>query len=154
MCVLSEDVFEQSIFRDTNDLILVPESKHEEWSRLLLPQYQYAIFDILFERIELHDNFPGNLSIMSMCRRIYRVVNQHEEAAAKEYLALVQKNLTRVIRNHLEIDDITDLRDRGRLLIKLIYFGAINEAYELALLKEVGEADLQRFAPVLETLVV
>ena len=154
MCVLSEDVFEQSIFRDTNDLILVPESKHEEWSRLLLPQYQYAIFDILFERIELHDSFPGNLSIMSMCRRIYRVVNQHEEAVAKEYLALVHRNLTRVIRNHLEIDDITDLRDRGRLLIKLIYFGAINEAYELALIKEVGEADLQRFAPILETLVV
>ena len=154
MCVLSEDVFEQSIFRDTNDLILVPESKHEEWSRLLLPRYQYAVFDILFERIELHDSFPGNLSIMSMCRRIYRVVNQHEEAAAREYLALVHRNLTRVIRNHSEIDDITDLRDRGRLLIKLIYFGAINEAYELALLKEVGEADLQRFAPILETLVV
>lgn len=154
MCVLSEDVFEQSIFRDTNDLILVPESKHEEWARILLPQYQYAVFDILFERIELHDSFPGNLSIMSMCRRIYRVVNQHDKAAAKEYLALVHKNLTRVIQNHSEIDGITDLRDRGRILIKLIYFGVIDEAYELAVLKEAGEAELKRFAPTIEALAV
>ena len=112
------------------------------------------LFDILLRELSCMIILPGNLSIMSMCRRIYRVVNQHEEAAAKEYVALVHKNLTRVIRNHSEIDGITDLRARGRLLIKLIYFGAINEAYELALIKEVGEADLQRFAPILETLVV
>ena len=89
---------------------------------------------------------------MSMCRRIYRVVNQHGEAAAKEYLGLVHRNLSRVIQNHSEIDDITDLRDRGRLLIKLIYFGVIDQAYELAVLKEAGEADLQRFAPTIKAL--
>ena len=69
---------------DTNDLILVPESKHEEWSRLLLPQYQYAIFDILFQ-LELSCMIIF-LGICRSCRcaeETYRVVNQHEEALRK-----------------------------------------------------------------------
>ena len=49
ICMLSPDVFDASALEDTFDMILVPEERHENWSKYLCPQYQYKIYDKLFE---------------------------------------------------------------------------------------------------------
>ena len=51
ICVLDPEIFEEFIFEDMNDLILVPKSKLTHWTTALLPKYQYAVFEKLFERI-------------------------------------------------------------------------------------------------------
>ena len=132
-----------------NDLILVPKCKLEEWTTKRLPKYQYAVFEKLMERIELHDKFPGNLSVMSMCKRIYREVNQRPRSEAIDFLKLVNRNLVRIIKDTSEIDENSDLKKRGALVLKLIYAGLFDQAYELASKKNVQEAELNKFLTLL-----
>ena len=149
ICVLDAEVFEESIFEDMNDLILVPKCKLEEWTTRRLPKYQYAVFEKLMERIELHDKFPGNLSVMSMCKRIYREVNQRPRSEAIDFLKLVNRNLVRIIKDTSEIDENSDLKKRGALVLKLIYAGLFDQAYELASKKNVKEPELEKFLMLL-----
>lgn len=149
ICVSEIDVFEESIFEDMNDLILVPKCKLEEWTTKRLPKYQYAVFEKLLERIELHDKFPGNLSIMSMCKRIYREVNQKPKNEAIDFLELVHRNLIRIIKHTSEIDENEDLKQRGATVLKLIYVGLFDEAYDLASMKSVKGSELEKFSSLL-----
>jgi hypothetical protein len=146
ICISEIDVFDESVFEDMNDLILVPRSKLEEWTTKRLPKYQYAVFEKLLERIELHDKFPGNLSIMSMCKRIYREVNQKSREEAIDFLKLVHHNLVRIIKHASEIDENEDLKQRGATVLKLIYVGLFDEAYKLASKKSVKESELKKFS--------
>jgi hypothetical protein len=146
ICISEIDVFDESIFEDMNDLILVPRCKLEEWTTKRLPKYQYAVFEKLLERIELHDKFPGNLSIMSMCKRIYREVNQKSREEAIDFLKLVHHNLVRIIKHASEIDENEDLKQRGATVLKLIYVGLFDEAYKLASKKSVKESELKKFS--------
>lgn len=145
ICVLDPEIFEESIFEDMNDLILVPKSKLTHWTTALLPKYQYAVFEKLFERIELYDKFPGNLSIMSMCKRIYREVNHKKKAEAISFMGVVRKNLLRIVESVTEIEENEDLKKRGTLLLKLIYANFLEEAYQLASKKMVSDAEIQEF---------
>ena len=152
ICILDEEIFEESVFEDMNDLILVPKSKLHDWTTLLLPRYQYAIFEKLLERIELYDKFPGNLSIMSMCKRIYREVNIKSKPDALAFLVVVRDNLVRILQSPAEIDDNPDIKARGALVLKLIYFGGLEDAYNLALKREVTEQALQKYEAILAKL--
>ena len=145
ICVLDPEIFEESIFEDMNDLILVPKSKLTHWTTALLPKYQYAVFEKLFERIELYDKFPGNLSIMSMCKRIYREVNHKKKAEAISFMGVVRKNLLRIVKSVAEIEENEDLKKRGTLLLKLIYANFLEEAYQLAAKKMVSDTEIQEF---------
>ena len=151
VCVLDPDIFEESIFEDMNDLILVPKSKLTHWTTMLLPKYQYAVFEKLFERIELYDKFPGNLSIMSMCKRIYREVNNKKKAEAISFMGVVRKNLLRIVENVNEIDANEDLKQRGALLLKLIYGNFFEEAYKLAQIKTISESEIVKFQAFYDT---
>ena len=93
----------------------------------------------MLERIELYDNFPGNLSIMSMCKRIYREVNIKSKPNALAFLAMVRDNLVRILRSPAEIDDNPDIKARGVLVFKLLHMGSLEDAYNLALKKKVTE---------------
>lgn len=151
ICVLDPDVFEESIFEDMNDLILVPKSKLAHWTTMLLPKYQYAVFEKLFERIELYDKFPGNLSIMSMCKRIYREVNNSKKAEALNFMQVVRKNLLRIVKSVEEIDGNEDLKRRGALLLKLIRSNYLEEAYQLASKKVISEVEIEKFEAFYDT---
>lgn len=133
-------------------MILVPKSKLHEWTTLLLPRYQYAVFEKLLERIELYDTFPGNLSIMSMCKRIYREVNIKSKPDALAFLAMVRDNLIRILRSPAEIDDNPDIKARGALVLKLLHLGSLEDAYNVALKKKVTEQELQKYEAVLAQL--
>ena len=133
-------------------MILVPKSKLHDWTTLLLPRYQYAIFEKLLERIELYDKFPGNLSIMSMCKRIYREVNIKSKPDAMAFLVVVRDNLVRILQSPAEIDDNPDIKARGALVLKLIYLGSLEDAYNLALKRKVSEQALQKYEAILAQL--
>ena len=121
-----------------------------DWTTKRLPKYQYAVFEKLLERIELHDKFPGNLSVMSMCKRIYREVNQKPKNEAIDFLQLVHRNLVRIIKDVSEIDENEDLRERGATVLKLIYVGLFDAAYNLASMKTANEFELEKFSSLLK----
>ena len=165
VCVLDDEVFRSSALVDTFDLILVPESRHDHWSKYLCPKYQYKIMDLLFHRIENYDVFPGYSTFVSMPKRIYDVVNNSTRDEALSYLKRIRTNLMDIIGSIEEIDkpslriknegghltkDIdNDLRERGKTVLKLIYRNQLDAAYGLSCLKNVDASELKKFKKLL-----
>ena len=72
-----------------------------------------------------------------------------EVREAIDFLKLVNRNLVRIIKDTSEIDENSDLKKRGALVLKLIYAGLFDQAYELASKKNVQEAELNKFLTLL-----
>lgn len=166
ICMLNPSVFAASALVDTFDMILVPEECHENWSKYLCPQYQYKIYDKLFERIENHDIFPGYQTMVSMPRRIYDFVNASSADQSQKYLQKLQKNLWAILgsideiehpslrtegRSKTEIEKMdSDLKVRGKLLLKLIYLDLLDAAYELAIKRMTDKDDIAKYSKLVE----
>ena len=133
------EIYDASIFGDTYDVILVPAEKIVEWSTSKLPLYQYKILDKICSRIENYEPFPGYHSLTSLPKRIYDVVNEKDETAAKAFIAHIYANLHRLPISIDLIDELDTLWKRGKLLLKLIYLNKIHIAYELSIIRNVDD---------------
>ena len=127
---------------------------------------QLKIYDKLFERIENHDIFPGYQTMVSMPRRIYDFVNASSADQSQKYLQKLQKNLWAILgsideiehpslrtegRSKTEIEKMdSDLKVRGKLLLKLIYLDLLDAAYELAIKRMTDKDDIAKYSKLVE----
>ncbi len=139
ICLISNEIYDTSIFGDTYDVILVPEEHIVEWSTVKLPLYQYKILDKICSRIENFEPFPGYHSLTSLPKRIYDIVNEKNEFESTIFLNHIHDHLHKLPINIQTIDEIDTLWRRGKLLLKLIFLNKIDHAYRLSKMKSVSD---------------
>ena len=149
ICLSDEKVYEASVLKDTFDLILVPKEKLEIWSTILLPRYQYAIFDKLLNRMENFAPKRQYYGLTSLPRRIYKFVNENGIEESIRYF----EHMHNQMHKHLQsINDfqIETLRERGIIVLQLIYNGKFQEAYELAAIKSPTANEIENFKTLID----
>lgn len=149
ICLSNKKVWETSILKDTADVFLIPDEKLGHWNTQLLPLYQYRIYDKMLAVME--NGLPLHyLWLTALPSRIYHVVNQHGETEARQYLQQVSKELRQKLASEQVVYETGKLSERAAVLLVLLYQGQLQQAYELAVIKQLSASQLAAFKAPLE----
>jgi len=145
ICLSNPDVWQASILRDSADVFLIPDEQHERWVNDLLPKYQYKIYDCISEHIEWSSNSPDYYRLVGLPSRIYSVLNASSKDVFLEYLQQVSVRLKSRIINRNEIFITNKLSRRSEVLLALMYDQNYQHAYDLAVIKDLQDEQLNYF---------
>ncbi|MFT3757628.1 FkbM family methyltransferase [Thauera sp.] len=131
ICLDNIEVWNTSILKDTADVYLIPDERHEQWSTALLPAYQYRIYGKMLDLMEwLHpgSEHPG---LISLPQKIYGVINTSSRKESLAYLSTARERIRSASIDRAAIFNYSQLSHRAKILLILIHDGKIEEAYEL-----------------------
>lgn len=144
ICLSNKAVWDTSILKDTADVFLIPDEKHDHWTTQLLPVYQYRIFDKMLAVIE-NGLPPHYLWLTALPSRLYEIINHTSESAAKQALQQTATQLRQTLSSRDEIFQVQKLSRRAAVLLALLFDAAIAPAYQLGAMKNVNEQALNEF---------
>lgn len=149
ICLDKIEVWNTSILKDTADVYLIPNEKHEQWTTSMLPIYQYKVYGKILDILEWSHSESEHPGLVSLPQKIYKIINTSSKKESLEYISAARNRIRTVGIEKDEIFKSTQLSQRAKILLALIYNGKIEDAYKLGSIVNITPDLLAPFEAIL-----